>query len=89
MFNLYYFFQIYLLAAPPSKFVTTVFRVHLNFLNGAVLAILFPVTNARLVSIAYVGFKTCFNIIPLDCYCFLYFYLKYLFLNCIFFDWLV
>ncbi|XP_047489947.1 transmembrane protein 164-like [Penaeus indicus] len=41
--------QIYLLAAPPSKFVTTVFRVHLNFLNGAVLAILFPVTNSRLL----------------------------------------
>nr|XP_053638069.1 transmembrane protein 164-like isoform X3 [Cherax quadricarinatus] len=41
--------QIYLLAAPPSKWVTTVFRVHLNFLNGAVLALLFPVTNSRLL----------------------------------------
>ncbi|XP_076064555.1 transmembrane protein 164 isoform X2 [Oratosquilla oratoria] len=41
--------QIYLLAAPPSKFVTTLFRVHLNFLNGAVLAIVFPVTNSRLL----------------------------------------
>ncbi|XP_066967701.1 transmembrane protein 164 [Macrobrachium rosenbergii] len=41
--------QIYLLAAPPSQFVTTVFRVHLNFLNGAVLALLFPVTNSRLL----------------------------------------
>ncbi|XP_045109659.1 transmembrane protein 164-like isoform X2 [Portunus trituberculatus] len=39
--------QIYLLAAPPSRFVTAVFRVHLNFLNGAVLALIFPVTNSR------------------------------------------
>lgn len=39
--------QIYLLAAPPSRFVTAVFRVHLNFLNGAVLALVFPVTNSR------------------------------------------
>lgn len=41
--------QIYLLGAPPSKFVTGVFRIHLNFMNGAILAILFPVTNARML----------------------------------------
>ncbi|KAK3872205.1 hypothetical protein Pcinc_022709 [Petrolisthes cinctipes] len=41
--------QIYLLGAPPSRVVTTVFRVHLNFLNGAVLALIFPVTNSRLL----------------------------------------
>lgn len=43
------FQQIYLLAAPPSPLVTKVFRVHVNFLNGAILALLFPVTNTRLV----------------------------------------
>ncbi|KAF2364032.1 Transmembrane protein 164 [Trinorchestia longiramus] len=41
--------QIYLLAAPPSRFVTIMFRVHLNYLNGAILAILFPVTNTRVL----------------------------------------
>ncbi|CAL4129140.1 unnamed protein product, partial [Meganyctiphanes norvegica] len=41
--------QIYLLGAPPSKLVNGIFRIHLNFMNGAVLAILFPVTNARLL----------------------------------------
>ncbi|KAK7874306.1 hypothetical protein R5R35_007785 [Gryllus longicercus] len=41
--------QIYLLAAPPSKQVSYVFRIHLNFLNGAVLAFLFPVTDSRIL----------------------------------------
>ncbi|XP_049857192.1 transmembrane protein 164 [Schistocerca gregaria] len=41
--------QIYLLSAPPSKAVTSVFRIHLNFLNGAVLAFMFPVTETRLL----------------------------------------
>ena len=41
--------QIYLLAAPPSSLVTKLFRVHINLLNGAILALLFPVTNTRLV----------------------------------------
>ena len=35
---------------PPSKYSTIIFRIHLNFMNGAVLALLFPVTNTRLVS---------------------------------------
>ncbi|CAG0881806.1 unnamed protein product [Darwinula stevensoni] len=41
--------QIYLLAAPPSRFVTAMFRIHMNLLPGASLAILFPVTNSRLL----------------------------------------
>uniref|UniRef100_A0A6A7G939 Transmembrane protein 164-like n=1 Tax=Hirondellea gigas TaxID=1518452 RepID=A0A6A7G939_9CRUS len=41
--------QIYLLAAPPSRFVTVLFRIHINYLNGAALAMLFPVTNSRLL----------------------------------------
>ncbi|CAG0912483.1 unnamed protein product [Notodromas monacha] len=39
--------QLFLLAVPPRAFVTTVFRVHCNFLSGAFLAILFPVTGSR------------------------------------------
>lgn len=39
--------QIYLLAAPPSKTTTAVFRFHLNFLNGPLLACLFPETASR------------------------------------------
>ncbi|XP_037089972.1 transmembrane protein 164-like [Pollicipes pollicipes] len=41
--------QIILLAIPPSKYTTIIFRIHLNFMNGAVLALLFPVTNTRLL----------------------------------------
>ncbi|XP_067008114.1 transmembrane protein 164 [Anabrus simplex] len=41
--------QIYLLAAPPSEKVTAMFRIHLYFLNGAVLAFLFPVTDTRIL----------------------------------------
>lgn len=43
-------FQIYLLAAPPSKTVTALFRIHLNLLNGPLLAFLFPETASRTVS---------------------------------------
>lgn len=43
-------FQLYLLAAPPSNNVTAVFRVHLNLLNGPILAFLFPETDNRRVS---------------------------------------
>ncbi|XP_076294669.1 transmembrane protein 164 isoform X1 [Lasioglossum baleicum] len=39
--------QLYLLAAAPSPMVTTLFRIHLNFLNGPVLAYLFPETESR------------------------------------------
>jgi len=42
-------FQIYLLAAPANKHTTTLFRVHLGFLNGAVLALLFPATDVYLL----------------------------------------
>ncbi|CAG9768653.1 unnamed protein product [Ceutorhynchus assimilis] len=41
--------QIYLLAAKPSKAVTTVFRIHLNYLNGPLLAIVFYETETRLL----------------------------------------
>ncbi|GBP73858.1 Transmembrane protein 164 [Eumeta japonica] len=39
--------QIYLLSAAPSKSVTAVFRIHLNLLNGPLLAFLFPETASR------------------------------------------
>ena len=45
------YFQIYILAAPPGKLVTAMFRIHLHMLTGAPIAILFPVINTRLVSI--------------------------------------
>jgi len=38
--------QLYLLAAPNSALSTSVFRTHIYFMNGALLAILFPVTNS-------------------------------------------
>ncbi|KAL4708073.1 hypothetical protein ACJJTC_009852 [Scirpophaga incertulas] len=41
--------QIYLLAAPPSKTVTTLFRIHINLLNGPLLAFLFPETASRTI----------------------------------------
>ncbi|KAG7208321.1 hypothetical protein KM043_014557 [Ampulex compressa] len=39
--------QLYLLAADPSPTVTAIFRIHLNFLNGPLLAYLFPETESR------------------------------------------
>lgn len=39
--------QIYLLSAPPSKTVTALFRIHLNLLNGPLLAFMFPETASR------------------------------------------
>ncbi|KAL3282669.1 hypothetical protein HHI36_005844 [Cryptolaemus montrouzieri] len=41
--------QIYLLAATPSKLTTGIFRVHLNLLNGPLLAFLFPETDTRIL----------------------------------------
>lgn len=41
--------QLYLLAADPSPTVTAVFRIHLNLLNGPVLAYLFPETESRII----------------------------------------
>ena len=38
--------QVYLLAAPASSTTLTIFRTHLGLLNGAALALLFPVTDA-------------------------------------------
>ncbi|KAL1512959.1 hypothetical protein ABEB36_002455 [Hypothenemus hampei] len=40
--------QIYLLIAEPSKMVTKVFRIHLNYLNGPLLALVFYETDTRL-----------------------------------------
>lgn len=37
--------QVYLLAAPPSPFNNIVFQTHLGLLNGAVLALIFPVLD--------------------------------------------
>ncbi|XP_035726923.1 transmembrane protein 164-like [Vespa mandarinia] len=39
--------QIYLLAADPSPMVTSIFRIHMNLMNGPVLAFLFPETESR------------------------------------------
>ncbi|XP_046467637.1 transmembrane protein 164 isoform X1 [Neodiprion pinetum] len=39
--------QLYLLAAEPSQTVTAIFRIHLNLLNGPLLAYLFPETASR------------------------------------------
>ncbi|KAG1692301.1 Transmembrane protein 164 [Nymphon striatum] len=42
--------EIYLLAAPPtSRLVTIMYRVHIHFLHGAMLAIILPVLNTRLL----------------------------------------
>ncbi|CAM1310816.1 TMEM164 (predicted) [Pycnogonum litorale] len=42
--------QIYLLAAPPtSRLVNILYRIHIHCIHGAVLAILLPVLNTRLL----------------------------------------
>ena len=42
--------QVYLLAAKPSKWTTAIFRIHINFLNGPLLAFLFPEHDSRKIT---------------------------------------
>lgn len=42
--------QVYLLAAKPSKWTSTLFRIHLHFLNGPLLAFLFPEHDSRRIT---------------------------------------
>lgn len=42
--------QVYLLAAKPSKWTTTLFRIHIHYMNGPLLAFLFPEHDSRKIT---------------------------------------
>lgn len=46
----FFTFKVYLLAAKPSKWTTTLFRIHINYLNGPLLAFLFPEHESRKIT---------------------------------------
>lgn len=47
LYNSKMYFQIYLLAAKPTKTTTALFRIQMSNLNGPFLAFLFPEVEGR------------------------------------------